>query len=242
MHGLRAAGWILLIGNVCSTLPVVAGDGPWWHSEAWYAERACDPPGTRQKVKYGKQWPPFARPEGKNMTFWHKYHHAHYWPHPYNCEDRDFVHGILQQQANNGWEVAMTLHDYHFDPETNRLNTAGEAQLRWMLTQAPVNYRTPYVSRGYNEDIGQFRLAQVQQLARELTNGNPPPIVLKNDSFLGRPAVEIDTLRRLELQSIPQPRLFVIGSSQGSGSSSAPSSSQAAGTTGQPQGSGSGPR
>jgi hypothetical protein len=234
MIGLRTSTWMLMAGSVLTALPALAGDGPWWHSEAWYEERACDPPGTRQEYKYGKMWPPFARPVGKGQTFWHKYHHAHYWPHPYNCQDREYVQSIVQQQANNGWEFATTLHDYHFDTETNQLNTAGEAHLYWILTQAPAQYRTTYVARGRNEQIAQHRLAMVQQSAREFCGDGLPPICLKHDVFQGRPAIEIDTLRRLELQSIPQPRLFTI-SSQGTSSANGPSSAQAGGTTGTAQ-------
>jgi hypothetical protein len=234
MIRLRAAQWVIVLGVIFPALPVSAGDGPRWHSEQWYEGRAGDPPGARQHYKYGKYWPPFSRPTGPGQTFWHKYHHTHYWPYPYNCEDRAFVQSVVQQQANIGWETATTLHDYHFDAETNRLNSAGETHLRWILTQAPPHRRTTYVARGATNDIGQFRLTQVQQAAREITGSDSAPILLKDDSFLGRPAIEIDTLRRLELQSIPQPRLFVIGG-MGGGSSSGPSSSQAGGATGQPQ-------
>jgi hypothetical protein len=234
MVGLRVSIGVLLAGSVFSALPLLAGDKPRWHSEGWYEERASDPPGARQHYKHGKMWPPFPRPQGKGLTFWHKYHYAHYWPYPYNCQDRDYVHGIFQQQANNGWEFATTLHDYHFDPETNRLNSAGELHLRWILTQAPAQYRTTFISRGTSEPVAQLRLESVQQVAREICGDATPPILLKNDAFLGRPAVEIDTLRRLELQSIPQPRLFIITPS-GSGSMSGPSSAQAGGATGQPQ-------
>lgn len=234
MIGLRASIGILIAGSVLSSLPLLAGDGPVWHSKEWYEERAGDPPGTRQVYKYGKMWPPFARPQGKKLTFWHKYYYAHYWPHPYNCQDRDYVHGIFQQQANNGWEFSTTLHDYHFDKDTNRLNSAGENHLMWILTQAPVQYRTTFVSRGGSEQVGQFRMAAVQESARQVCGDTVPPIILKNDMFLGRPAIEIDTLRRLELQSQPQPRLYII-SAGGTGSASGPSSSQAGGTSGQPQ-------
>lgn len=227
---VRFAMGVLLVGILFPALPVPAGDNPRWHSEEWYQQRSMDPPGARQVEKYGKQWPPFSRPVGPGQTFWHKYHHAHYWPYPYNYEDRDFVNGAMQLQANNGWEVATTLHDYHFDSETHRLNSAGEVHLRWILLQAPTQYRTTYISRGVNDAVNQIRLAQVQESARSIVGDTLPPILLRNDAFLGRPAIEIDTLRRMELQATVQPRLFVIGT--GGGSSSAPSSSQAGGATG----------
>ena len=138
-------------------------------SEEWYEQRAGDPPGARKIYKHGKLWPPYPRPVGQKQTYWHAYHTAKYWPYPYNCEDRAFERGILQQQANAGWEIATTLHDYHFDEETNRLNTAGEAHLRWILTQARQQYRTTFVASGTNAEIGEFRLAHVQNLAREIT-------------------------------------------------------------------------
>lgn len=236
MIGLRAAAWLVFAGGLLSTMPALAGDDdePRWHSEDWYHQRAGDPPGTRQKFKYGKAWPPYARPAGKEQTFWHKYHTAHYWPHPYNCEDRDYIRSIFQQQTINGWETAMTLHNYHFDPETNRLNSAGERQLTWILTQSPQQYRAVYVSRGQSEQVAQFRLALVQETSQAICGGTSPPVLLTHDFFIGRPAIEIDTLRRLELQAIPQPRLFVI-SAGGQSSAGGPSSSQAGGTSGQPQ-------
>jgi len=216
--------------------PVTAGDGPRWHSDEWYQQRADDPPGARQKFKYGKMWPPFPRPVGKGQSFWHKYHHAHYWPQPYICEDRAYVNNILAQQSQTGWEGATTLHEMHFDPETHRLNSSGENHLRWILLQAPAQYRTVFVAQARSPEANQYRTDQVQQYAREICGDNLPPIQLKYDTFLGRPAIETDTLRRLELQSIPQPRLFVVGPAAGSGSSSSPSSAQAGGSTGSPSG------
>lgn len=243
MIGWRAAAWMVFAGSLAATLPVSAGDddGPKWHSEEWYAERAGSPPGTRQKFKYGKAWPPYARPVGKGQPFWHKYHTAHYWPHPYNCEDREYLRSIITQQTINGWDTAMTLHDYHFDQESNRLNSAGERHLTWILLQSPQQYRAVYVSRGSSEQVAQFRLNLVQETAQSICGSGLPPILLKYDNFIGRPAIEIDTLRRLELQAIPQPRLFMI-SAGGAGSSDGPSSSQAGGSSGLQGGSGTGSR
>jgi hypothetical protein len=231
----RATWWVVVFGVIFPALPVAAKDGPRRWSDEWYEQRAVDPPGTRQVFKYGKLWPPYPRPVGPKQTFWHSYHTAKYWPYPYNCEDRAFAVGIIQQQAGKGWAIATTLHDYHFDSETNRLNSAGEAHLRWILTEAPTPYRTAFVASGVSPQVGEFRLAQVQEMARQITGSDGCPILLRSDSFLARPAIEIDTLRRLELQAQPQPRLFVIGASGATGSASGPSSAQAGGTSGQPQ-------
>ncbi len=230
--GRAALAGMVVAGCMLAAEQLPAGDdGPRWHSEEWYQMRADDQPGARQKYKYGKLWPPYPRPVGKGQSFWHKYHHAHYWPNPYLCEDRAYVNGILDQQTHAGWEQATTLHDLHFDPETHRLNSSGEGHLRWILLGVPAQYRSVSIAQAGSAEASQFRLAQVQEYAQTVCGGNVPPIQLKYDTFLGRPAIEIDTLRRLELQSIPQPRLFIVGPSSG-GSSSSPSSAQAGGSTG----------
>ena len=37
-----------------------------WSPE-WYAAEAGEPVGARQKLKYGKMWPPYPRPTGKKQ-------------------------------------------------------------------------------------------------------------------------------------------------------------------------------
>jgi len=183
--------------------------------------KAGDPPGQRQVEKHGKMWPPFPRPVGEEQAFWHKYHHAHYWPYPYNCQDKAYVQDVLHQQAAAGWTSATTLQDYHFDAETNRLNSAGETQLYWILTQAPISYRTAYVAQGRSAEQAQVRLASVEQMARSMIGESLPPILLRHDIPVGRPASEVEAYRRKQLQAIPNQRLFTIGTSGGGGGASA---------------------
>jgi hypothetical protein len=232
MSAARASAFIVFAGCMLGGLALLADDGPRRYSDEWFEERANDMPGSRQKYKYGKLWPPFPRPTGKGQPFWHKYHHAHYWPQPYVCEDRAYVNDLIAQQSLTGWANATTLHDMHFDPETHRLNSSGESHLNWILNQAPVQYRAVFVAQTNSPQVSQVRVEQVRHYAEQVCGANLPPILLKYDAFLGRPAIEIDTLRRLELQSIPQPRLFTVGPASGSNSSTSPSSSQAGGSTG----------
>lgn len=222
MSAGRAAAGIVLSGMLMSAGLLSAGG-----DDEYY-----DVPGARQKYQHDRMWPPFPRPTGKGQKFWAKYHHTHYWPHPYNCEDRAYVNDLLAQQSLAGWATATTLHEMHFDVETHRLNSSGEGHLRWILLQAPAQYRTVYVAQATSAEASQFRADQVRQYAEQICGVNIPPIMLKYDDFRGRPAVEIDTLRRLELQSIPQPRLFIVGPASGSNSSTSPSSSQAGGSSG----------
>ncbi|OYW21319.1 MAG: hypothetical protein B7Z55_05915 [Planctomycetales bacterium 12-60-4] len=208
------------------TAGVLAGE-PYPYSDEWWAIRAQDPPGARQVEKDGKLWPPFPRPVGEKQHWVHKYHHAHYWPHPYNCDDRAFVRNILD------------IGDYHFDSDSQELNSVGRDHLQWIVLATPPQYRTIYVSQTFSSAADALRQANVEKTVREYQPDGGVPILLRYDRYQGRPAQEIDQLRRMELQSIPRPRLFTIGSTTGSGGSSSGGAAAAA-TSGGSQSGGSG--
>ena len=143
-------------------------------TEAWYAERANDPPGARQVESHGKLWPPYPRAVGRKQTKLHSYHYSHYWPYPHNCEDEAFTQNIINLQAANGWSSATTLHDYHFNAETQQLTDDGRAHLLWVSHSVPPQFRTIYVSQGLSPEIAQLRVATAEQFLRESGIPNPP--------------------------------------------------------------------
>jgi hypothetical protein len=192
---------------------------PYPYSDEWWALRAQDPPGARQIEKDGKLWPPYARPVGEKQHWVHKYHHSHYWPYPYNCDDQAYVRNILDQQASGGWVSATTLRDYHFDRDTQQLNSVGREHLYWIVTGTPSQYRTVYLAQSMVPAADSLRQSNIEQTMREFLASSTVPVIIRPDRFVGRPAQEIDQLRRMELQSIPRPRLFTIGNRSGSSSS-----------------------
>ncbi|WP_157606192.1 hypothetical protein [Schlesneria paludicola] len=211
---MSGAAWqkVLLTGLASVGLSSVAcAGGPFPYTRAWYAERACDPPGARQVESHGKLWPPYPRPVGRKATAAHTYHYAHYWPHPHNCEDQSYMRNLLDLQAAGGWVTATTLHDYHFNADTQQLTDGGRNHLLWVAQTVPAQHRTVYVAQGGTAEVGQSRVELAEQFYRESGIVNPPVILARFDSFEGRPAVEVDRIRQLELQSIPRPRLFYIG-------------------------------
>jgi hypothetical protein len=212
---MRKIRWQSVVRAVVVTLGLSTGTvwaaGPWPFTEEWYRQRADDPPGARQIEKDGKYWPPYPRPIGRKQTFSHAFHTAHYWPHPYNCQDRGDYHSLLAAQTGAGWELATTLHDYHFDGDTQQLTDAGRSQLAYILNSVPAQYRTVYVSQGVTQEMGALRAANAEKFLRESGSPSIPPVITKVETFAGRPANEIDRLRQLELYSIPRPRLFLIG-------------------------------
>lgn len=183
--------------------------GPFSHDTN--AECADSPPGARQVEKHGRLWPPYPRPTGPKQTCAQRFHYAHYWPYPHNCEDESYVRNILETQASNGWVSATTLHDYHFNPETHELTEGGRTHLIWVANQVPVQHRTVYVSMGNSSETARLRVGNAEAFYQELGIVDPPQIVSRLDMFDGRPAIEVDRIRNLELMAIPKPRLFYIG-------------------------------
>jgi hypothetical protein len=217
---MRDVAWqkiLLAVLFLVSLASAVEAGRPWPFTQAWYAERAGDPPGTRQIDKDGKLWPPYPRPVGRKQTLLHRYHYAHYWPYPHNCDDEAYVRNIVDMQAGGGWVTATTLHDYHFNPETQQLTEGGRTHLIWISQSVPAQYRTVYVSQGMSRETAQMRVDVSEQFLREMGIPNPPAVLARAELFEGRPAVEVDRIRQLELQSIPKPRLFYIGSATAGG-------------------------
>ena len=213
----------------------IAG-GPWPFTRAWYAERSNDPPGTRQIDKHGKLWPPYARPIGRKQTAAHAYHYSHYWPYPQNLEDEAYVRNIIDMQTAGGWATATTLHDYYFNAENHHLTDGGRAHLLWISSSVPIQFRTVYVSQGNSREIGQLRAESIEEYFREMAIPNPPPVLTRAENFEGRPAVEVDMIRQLELKSIPRPRLFYIGSATAGGGTNGGASGAVPGGAGAPAG------
>lgn len=177
-------------------------------SDEWYAIEAQKPVGARQREHCGKLWPPFARPTGEPMEFSHKFHFAHYWPYPFHCEDRAFVRELSNRQVHNGWIAHTTLYDYHFDEDTHKLNNSGFLKLRWILQNAPQDRRMVSVQAGRSEAVSQQRVASVEVEANRIAgDANLPAVALRVTEPLGRPAMEVDAIRRSELESMPSPRI-----------------------------------
>lgn len=185
--------------------------------------------GSRMHEHSGKQWPPFARPVGEPEPYMHRYHSAHYWPHPYQQEDRSVVRDALDQQTQAGWVAATTLFDQYFDAETNELNQAGRVHLRWIMQYAPPSRRSAYVATADSPAHSQVRLASVQSEATVIAAGGQiPSITLRTCQSVGTSAEIVNRVHRNFIESTPTPRLPLTGaasSSSGGGSSGSGSSS-----------------
>lgn len=193
-------------------------DWKWWgtdsetghkkYSPEWYCAKAQTPPGDRAKCKHGKQWPPFARPTVPQQTWSQQYHSTHYWPLPYNEQDRELVNQWRTRQIASGWRTATTLHEYHFDSDTQDLTTAGRKHILWILQQAPEYYRNAYVAANHDLAVNQSRISHVQNYVAALT-GSPDslPVSLRIATPMNRSGLEIDTYQRAWNESMIPPRI-----------------------------------
>jgi len=192
--------------------------------DSWFAARASDPVGARQKYYKGKYWPPYPRPTGEPLPWIHRFHAAHYWPYPYNIQDRTIVRDMTDRQVANGWMLASTLYEYHFVEGRNDLTRAGLLQLRWILENVPLEHRVIFVQSAYDNDARQARLNNVKTAAQRIVGeeASIPPVMLRVTSPLARPAEEVRQIRDAELKSQPKPRITdPIGSSSGGSESEA---------------------
>lgn len=184
---------VMISGGICQAgWPFFSEDGLRRGTPEYYEARAALPPGQRQTYRYGKVWPVWPRPTGPKQPLVQTYHSAHYWPWPYVCDDRASVTAVSDTQTYNGWLAATTFFDFHFDPVTNELNSAGRQHLRWILTATPEQYREAHVSLTGPADVNSARLRSVEaELANLVGPGQAIPILPIVADPTGRPADEV---------------------------------------------------
>ena len=198
--------------------PFFSDGGPKRGTPEYYQYRAADPPGARQKFLYGKVWPVSPRPVGPSQTFAHKYHTAHYWPHPYQCLDRQSVRTVVEMQVANGWKTGTTFYSYHFDEKTNELNSAGREHLRWLVHYAPERFRQAYVSNGTTPEASTARLMAVEREIANATGGTQTIAVSPTYvEPLGRPAMEVQQILTGARDAALPPRIEYQSANSGGG-------------------------
>ncbi|MBX3436029.1 MAG: hypothetical protein KF861_00845 [Planctomycetaceae bacterium] len=174
----------------------------------YYQFHCNSPVGSRQVCCKGKLWPPRPRPTGPHQPCAHKYHAATYWPWPYVCQDRMLVNSTAYTQVENGWITATTFYDYHFDPETQSLNSAGRRHLQWLVTFVPDEYRRAYVSSTFSEKSTDIRVASVEtEMAGLLGAGQTLPIELRVTQPLQRSATVVEQITRSGYENLPIPQI-----------------------------------
>lgn len=195
-------------------------NGPLRGSPDYYEQHAADPPGARQIYKYGKLWPPQPRPVGPHQLFAHKYHHTHYWPQPYLCQDRAAVASFVNVQVENGWQAQTTLYDYHFDAQTNELNSSGKSHLHWILVHVPAEHQQVSVAATSEQSRTSARMANVQREVTQLAGTSTGlQVTARITDPVGRPAAEVQSIFTSAQENMPPPILSQTAGDSGNSSS-----------------------
>jgi hypothetical protein len=128
------------------------------------------------------------------------------WPYPYICPDRVAVREPFEIMIRNGWRRQNLLGAHFFNPVTQQLTSAGELQVRWIMTQTPPTFRQVFVERAIDPAITAERIAATRQYASRVSlDGQTPEVFETNLIAEGRPAaiVDVTNVKFMENMRIP---------------------------------------
>jgi hypothetical protein len=136
------------------------------------------------------------------------YHRNSVWPWPHFCADRVAVREPFCIMVDNGWRRQNLLGPHHFNPDTNKLTTAGELKVRWIMTQLPPERRSIFVERSLESEITAQRVETARLYAAEMSlDGLAPQVAETHLLSEGRPASVVDNTNVRFQESLPPPVL-----------------------------------
>lgn len=151
-------------------------------------------------------WPPEPRPVGKPLPWIHRFYASHYWPYPYTAMDQADVNLVSNLQIANGWQSLTTFYPYHFDEQTNELNSAGLQHLHWLLQNVPVEHRQAFLAMSPDSLINDRRMSSMHSSVERLVgDARSLPIALRASTQIGRPASEIDNIFKQRIENMDSP-------------------------------------
>lgn len=181
------------------------------YSPQWWHYTSSLPVGSRQYSKHGKLWPPRPRPTDQQQTFTQQFHAAHFWPHPYNEQDRRSIEAFDAAQVNQGWKTQTTLYGYYFDPETQELTRSGREHVLWIIQSQGLmrNQNRVFVQISTENHINSMRVASVNSYLEELSSyvDQPLSVVLDLTSPISRPAREVELYQKAWLDTMIPPHI-----------------------------------
>ncbi|MDA7978280.1 MAG: hypothetical protein MPJ50_05855 [Pirellulales bacterium] len=134
------------------------------------------------------------------------------WPEPFVHYDRRAVYQPFAMMVQKGWSLQNTLGAHHFDPKTSTLTEAGALRVQWIMTQAPLQFRTIYVESANTAVESESRLTSVRGTAqRFVPQGMPVQVMVTNTRVTGWSAEEINSTRVMFQSTAPPPRLPQTG-------------------------------
>lgn len=176
----------------------------------WVMSSAVSPTGA-QELASGSAGDCCDRPVGAWNQFWHRckvdFHRNNSWPEPFLSLDRQAARTPFALMTDNGWKMHNTIGSFLFDPETQRVNHAGELLVKWIVTQAPTPRRVVFVLQGDTPEATAARVESVQAAVAKYAGGNPCPVLLTHTEPAGWSAAYIDHITQQYNATIQPPRL-----------------------------------
>jgi len=139
--------------------------------------------------------------------FWTDFYRNNTWPEPFLSADRMAQRAPFCIMTDNGWKMQNTIGSYLFDPETQRVNRAGELLVKWIVNYAPAHRRAVFVLKGDTAEATNARVQSVQAAVAKYSGGCMYPVLLTDTEPAGWPASYIDTITQQYSATIPAPRL-----------------------------------
>lgn len=134
------------------------------------------------------------------------------WPSPYICPDRAAVRAPFDVMVRNGWRRQNLMGSHHFNSEATELTRSGQLKVRWIMTQAPPQYRQVFVERSLDRSITDQRMSTVraftEQVAEQLAlDQGPAPVSETQLVSEGRPAATVDYVNTQFRENMRVPEL-----------------------------------
>jgi hypothetical protein len=139
--------------------------------------------------------------------FWTDWHRNNCWPEPFVYPDRASVWHVVDAQVAKGWQMQNLLGPSHFDADGERINAAGMAKLRTILTQSPAQYRAVFVERTWTNDATMKRVDSVQQSIARMVEGQMPEVLVSDSHMIGTPAAYTNAVNTSFYQNLPPVKL-----------------------------------
>ena len=143
---------------------------------------------------------------------WQQAHYDYYrnkmWPLPFRAQDTHAVLDYFAVQRNNGWKLNNTIGASMFDPTTQQLTDSGKAQVRWIVTRAPLDRRVVFVLQGDAPNQTAARVESTQLAISEIIPVGPlPQLYVTDQDAPGSSGVYQTAITRAMQTSVPAPRL-----------------------------------
>lgn len=146
---------------------------------------------------------------------WQQAHYDYYrnkmWPLPFRAQDTHAVLDYFAVQRNNGWKLNNTIGASMFDPTTQQLTDSGKAQVRWIVTRAPLDRRVVFVLQGDAPNQTAARIESTQLAISEIIPSGPlPQLYVTDQDAPGSSGVYQTAITRAMQASVPEPRLTTM--------------------------------